>query len=81
MAGSKSTAILTMQQAIIAYIEARIPKTPNNARYGIVNGNRVVIGNKSYPYVPTVDLYFGDGSGVYCILPDNGRIAAVVGVD
>lgn len=77
----KSASILEMQQAIINFIRACLPEIPNNARRGVVRGNRVVIGNKSYPYDPAVDLYFGEGSGVYCILPDQGNIAAVVGVD
>lgn len=77
---SKAAAILRMQQAIIAYILAHIPKDPNHAHFGKVHGKRVMIGNKSYPYVPTVDTYFGDGDGVYCILPDSGNMAAVVGV-
>lgn len=80
MTGSKSAAMLEMQQAIIDYIKANLPEPLNNARYGVIKGNRVVIGNKSYPYAPTVDLYFGDGDGVYCILPDSGNMAAVVGV-
>ncbi len=77
---SASASISRMQQAIIAYIQANIPKDTNKARLGTVNGNRVTIGNKSYPYTPAVDMYFGDGSQVYCILPDKGNRAAVVGV-
>ena len=77
---SKAESFLRMQQAIIDYIEACLPDTPNKARRGVIRGDRVVIGNKSYPYDPAVDLYFGTGSGVYCILPDKGNIAAVVGV-
>lgn len=77
---SKAAAILNMQQAIIAYIKANIMADINRAHLGRVHGSRVVIGNKSYPYVPTVDMYFGDGDGVYCILPDSGNMAAVVGV-
>ena len=78
---SKAESFLRMQQAIINFIKACLPEIPNNARRGVIHGNRVVIGNKSYPYDPAVDLYFGDGSGVYCILPDKGNIAAVVGVE
>lgn len=77
---SKAASFLRMQQAIIAYILASIPKDPNRAHRGTVHGNHVTIGNKTYPYVPTVDTYFGDGDGVYCILPDEGNMAAVVGV-
>ncbi|MBO4400548.1 MAG: hypothetical protein J5809_01735 [Selenomonadaceae bacterium] len=46
---SKSAAMLGMQQAIINYIKANLPQIPNNARHGVIKGNRVVIGNKSYP--------------------------------
>lgn len=77
---SKSAALLEMQQAIIAYVKACLPKNPNKAKRGVVHGNRVVIGNKSYPYIPTVDMYFGEGDSVYCVLPDSGNMAAVVGV-
>lgn len=69
-----------MNRAIIDYINAHIPEDPNKAHLGIVDGKRVVIGNKSYSYTPTVDLYFGDGDRVACILPENTNSAAVVGV-
>ena len=69
-----------MNHAIIDYIDSKIPKDTNNAQMGIVDGGRVIIGNKSYPYVPTVDMYFGDGDRVACILPENSNSAAVVGV-
>lgn len=69
-----------MQSAIINYIKSKIPKDKNFAYSGRVEGNRVIIGNKSYPYVTTVDDYISDGSLVYCILPNSGNVAAVVGV-
>lgn len=69
-----------MNRAIIAYIDAHIPKDTNKAHIGVVSGKRVIIGEKSYNYIPTVDLYFGDGSKVACILPENTNSAAVVGV-
>lgn len=69
-----------MNRAIIDYINANIPQDPNKAHVGIVSGNRVVIGNKSFNYVPTVDLYFGDGDRVACILPEQTNSAAIVGV-
>lgn len=69
-----------MQSAIISYVKSKIPKDKNFAHLGTISGNRVIIGNKSYPYVSTVDDYIGDGSGVYCILPNSGGVAAVVGV-
>ena len=77
---SESSSILRMQQAIIDYIEANMPEDPNRARIGTVKGKRVLIGNKSYPFNSTVDMYFGEGSQVYCLLPDKGNRAAVVGV-
>lgn len=76
----KSNAILEMQNAVKDYIRRSLPKVENKAVTGLVQGGRVVVGNKSYPYVPTVDLYFGDGDSVACLLPDSGNIAAVVGV-
>lgn len=69
-----------MNRAIINYIDSKIPKDTNKAQIGIVQGNRVIIGNKSYPYTPTVDMYFGTGSRVACILPDGSNSAFVVGV-
>lgn len=77
---SKAASFSTMQQAITRYVKANIPQPVNNAHHGKISGNRVVIGNKSYPYDPAVDIYFGEGSAVYCILPDSGNMAAVVGV-
>lgn len=76
----KSNAILEMQNAVKNYIRRSLPKVENKAVSGFVQNGRVVVGNKSYPYVPTVDLYFGDGDSVACLLPDSGNIAAVVGV-
>ena len=69
-----------MNRAILDYIEAKMPEDPNKAHIGKVNGNRVIIGGKSYDYVPTVDMYFGDGDKVACILPQKSSTAAVVGV-
>ena len=69
-----------LNQAIISYINSKIPKDPNKAYVGTVAGDQVFIGNKSYAFIPTVDLYFGDGDRVACILPDNLNSAAVVGV-
>lgn len=75
-----SSAILTMQNAIISYINAHIPKDPNQAHIGTINGNRVVIANKSYAYDPAVDIFFQNGDKVYCLLPNGSNIAAIVGV-
>ena len=69
-----------MNSAILRYIDAHIPKDPNKAHIGRVENNRVVIGNSSYTFIPTVDLYFGDGSNVACIRPDNANEAVIVGV-
>ena len=69
-----------MNRAIIDYINSKIPKDQNKAHIGTVRGNSVVIGNKTYPYYPTVDLYFGDGDKVACLLPENTSEVAVVGV-
>ena len=69
-----------MNRAILNYINSKIPKDTNQAQIGVVNGNRVVINNESYAYTPTVDMYFGEGSRVACILPEKSNVAAVVGV-
>lgn len=69
-----------MNNAIIAYINSKIPKDQNKAHIGTVRGNSVIIGNTSYSYYPTVDLYFGDGDKVACLLPENTSEVAVVGV-
>lgn len=69
-----------MNQAIIDYIDAHIPNFKNRVQIGTVYGGRVVIGEKSYQYIPTVDMYFGDGDRVACILPEQTNSAAVVGV-
>lgn len=69
-----------MNNAIVNYIKANLPKDPNKAHIGTIKGKRVVIDNKSYQFTPTVDMYFGDGDRVACLLPDNSNLAAVVGV-
>lgn len=71
---------LAMQKAIMDYIESRIPKDKNKAQIGTVQNSRVVIDNNSYGYVPCVDLYFGEGSRVACIQPEQTNSAVVVGV-
>ena len=75
-----SPAISAMQQAILRYIDSKIPKDINRAFYGTVKGKRVIIGNRSYNYDPVVDTYFGEGSRVACVLPNSGNTAAIVGV-
>lgn len=77
---SVSSDFSAMNRAIINYIDSKIPKDMNKAHVGTVSGSRVIIGNQSFAYVPTVDMYFGDGSRVACILPENTNSAAVVGV-
>ena len=69
-----------MNKSILDYINAKIPKDTNKAQIGVVSGDRVIIGNNSFPYTPTVDMFFGDKSRVACIRPDNSNSVAVVGV-
>lgn len=71
---------LAMRKAIFNYINSKIPKEQNKAHIGTVSGNRVIINSFSYPYIPTVDMYFGDGDKVACIRPENTNAAVVVGV-
>ena len=69
-----------MNRAIIDYINSKLPKDPNKAHVGKMENGRVIIGNSSYNAIPTVDLYYGDGSKVACLLPENISDAVVVGV-
>lgn len=78
---TKDYAILKMQQAIIRYIESRIPKDTNKAQTGIVDNGRIHLANgKTLKLDPVTDIYYENGSRVACIIPDSGKIAAVVGV-
>lgn len=77
---SRAASIEIMQQAIINYIQRNIPQDKNFAHLGRVEGRRVIIGSRSYPYISTVDDFFSDGDFVYCILPKAQNIAAIVGV-
>lgn len=76
---NKSAAISNMQSSIIQYIRNNLPKDENNARTGTIRGNRVLIGNKSYSYNTAVDMAIFDGDTVYCLIPNSGNTAAVVG--
>lgn len=76
----KSANIKDMQAAVVDWVKANMPQDKNKAYIGRVQGKRVIIGNKTYPYTPTVDLYFEDGDSVACIMPDSGNIVAIVGV-
>ena len=72
--------IISMQNAIIDYIRSQIPQDKNKAHIGTVRNGNVVIDNESFSFIPAVDLYFGDGSQVACIRPDNTNTAVIVGV-
>ena len=74
--------IRSMKSAINNYVSTSIYKATENmkAKRGIIRGSNVVIGNKVLPYVPAVDMYFEDGSEVWCIPADSGYSAVVVGV-
>ena len=43
---SKEASFLSMQQAILRYINSRIPKDKNCAQVGIIRGGAVTIGNQ-----------------------------------
>lgn len=77
---SSAGSLQVMQQAVIKYVKKNIPEDKNKARLGRVKDNHVIIGEKSYPYVITVDHYVADGDYVYCLLPDDRRVAVIVGV-
>ena len=72
-------AISAMQNAIIRYINSKIPKDTNKAQVGTVNGKYITVGNRTYYGDPVTDSYYGDGDRVYCLLPNSGRTAAVIG--
>jgi len=76
MASSK---ISEMQQAIKSYIRRNLPKDKNNAVKGQLQGSRVIINNKSYPYEITIEERIEVGDTVVCLLPDSGNVAAIVG--
>ena len=81
MAGINSTAsILNMKNAVSRMIATTVYTVTENqkAKRGVVSGGCVTIGNKLYPYVPAVDIYFGSGDPVWCIISDSGT-AVVVG--
>ena len=75
-----SANILSMQQTIINYIQANIPRDQNKAHIGKISNGRVIIRNQSFSYMPVVDMYFGEGDNVACILPEQTNQAVIVGV-
>lgn len=76
----RSNVKLELQNTIRGYIKRNLPIDKNKAVTGVVHSGRVIVGNSSYPFIPAVDIFFGDGDRVACLLPDSGNIAAVVGV-
>lgn len=75
-----SANIKDMQESVVDWVKANMPRDINRAYFGTVHGNKIIIGNRSYDYIPTVDLYFEDGDSVACIMPNGGNTVAVVGV-
>lgn len=75
-----SVNFFAMNRAIINYINSKIPKDRNNAVRGTYQGNsKVLIGNKTYEADLVSDMVYSKGDSVYCLLPDSGYKAAVVG--
>ncbi|MBQ4495119.1 MAG: hypothetical protein II968_05060 [Selenomonadaceae bacterium] len=75
-----SVNFFAMNRAIINYINSKIPKDRNNAVKGTYQGdNKVLIGNKSYDADLVSDMVYSKGDSVYCLLPDSGYTAAIVG--
>jgi hypothetical protein len=70
-----------MQRAVSRMVESSIYAVTQNqkAKRGIVSGGNVIIGNKTIPYVPAVDMFFKSGDAVWCIISDSGK-AVIVGV-
>jgi hypothetical protein len=70
-----------MQRVVSRMVESSIYAVTQNqkAKRGIVSGGNVIIGNKTIPYVPAVDMFFKSGDAVWCIISDSGK-AVIVGV-
>ena len=69
-----------MNRAIVNYIDSKIPKVRNSATVGIYCGNnKVLIGSKTYEADLVSDMVYSKGDSVYCLLPDSGYTAAIVG--
>jgi hypothetical protein len=70
-----------MKRAVSRMVETSIYEVTKNqkAKRGIVSGGNVIIGNKTIPYVPAVDMFFKSGDAVWCIISDSGK-AVIVGV-
>lgn len=71
-----------MKRAVSNMVTSAIYTTTQNQKVkrGIVSGGSVVVGNRVLPYTAAVDIYFADGDSVWCLIPDGGRMAVVVGV-
>lgn len=76
----KQNNLFAMQKAIIDFIRSQIPSDPNKAHIGTFRRGTVTIGNETFPAIPAVDLYFGDGSSVACLRPEGSNNAVIVGV-
>ncbi len=77
-----NTAIQSMQDTITSCMlqKIKIETDKKKARRGTVRGSSVIVGAKSYPYIPVVDMYFTDGDSVWCIVDDSQSTAIVVGM-
>lgn len=79
---SKDIAANSLRIAVIAYINSKIPKDLNKAKFGVVSNNksRVTTTNgKTYNLTPATDMFYNDGDRIVCLIPDSGRTAAFVG--
>lgn len=68
-----------LQNAIINYARAKMPKEQSKAVIATVHGNSVTVQNKKYTADFVADALYHDGERVCCLLPENGRVAAVIG--
>ena len=77
-----NAAIQNMQNIVTSCMlqKIKIETDKKKARRGIVRGGSVTVGEKSYPYIPVVDMYFTDGDTVWCIVDDSQNNAIVVGM-
>lgn len=68
-----------MNKSIIDYINSKIPKDKNHAVTGTFYADYVLIGNRKFEADLVSDISYSNGDTVYCLLPDSGYKAAVVG--
>lgn len=70
---------LALREAIKSYMDSAINNKKNTAVRGVVSQGRVIIGGRHYAYDTAVDIQFGEGEAVWCVISDDGQTAVIVG--